>query len=218
MENLLLGVRFRKTWRSHQELGEEPGFKQDRSAALSRPVHGDRKRTEQSTSTLSLRERLTRRSCGGLPRKDVAIAEKLNDDQLRLSSGHVPTATVGFDANHKTQNHRTSGFLQLFFSSSGSQDDPQHAQLFASSSQSRQSLGPGSHEPCPRRPIASQESSETAGCADAAGYSPRHRSPTGTDKIDCHVDRRWFLADRRGCRATLGKNSPGSHRSLRAIL
>src|SRR5216683_4737800 len=96
--------------------------------------------------------------------------------------------------------------------------DLQHAQLFASSSQSGQSLGLSSHEPCPRRPIASQESSETAGCAEQAGYPPCRRSPTGTDKIDCHVDRRWFLADRRGCRATLGKNSPGPHRCRRAIL
>ena len=29
-------------------------------------------------------KRITRRSCGSLPRKDVAVAEKLNENQLRL--------------------------------------------------------------------------------------------------------------------------------------
>jgi Family of unknown function (DUF6338) len=33
---------------------------------------------------------------------------------------------------------------------------------------------------------------------------------TRTDKIYRHPDRRWFIADRRGYCATLGKNSPGT--------
>jgi hypothetical protein len=44
------------------------------------------------------------------------------------------------------------------------------------------------------------------------GYPPCHRGSTRTDTIHRHLDRRRFVADRRGYRTTLGKNSPGSNR------
>jgi len=54
-------------------------------------------------------------------------------------------AKMGFDETRETANHRTSRFLQLFFSSACVQDDPQYARLFASGTQSGKSMGISSH-------------------------------------------------------------------------
>ena len=80
----------------------------------------------------------------------MAVAEELNAHELRLPSRYLHIAKVGFDETHKIENHRTSRFLQLFFSSACVQNGPQYARLFASGTQSGKSVGVSSHQSAQR--------------------------------------------------------------------
>lgn len=196
MESLLLGLLFHEAKRSDEKLGKKFGFHQNRSTASSRRVHGNREPAKQSTSTFSWWGRNARRSGGNLSGKDVAAAEEFDANQLRLSLGYVHLAKMGFDETRKAENDRTLRLLQLFFTSSGVQNDSQYARLFASSTQSGESVGIGSHQSRAGGSVAAQESTEAPDSAREIGHSPCNRRFAGADEIHRHVDGCRFIADR----------------------
>jgi hypothetical protein len=89
--------------------------------------------------------------------KDVAAAEEFDAHQLRLPSRYVHFAKMGFEEAHKDEDHRTSRFLQLFFSAAGFENDSQYARLFTSAAQSGESVGIGANQSCPGRTTAPEE-------------------------------------------------------------
>src|SRR5467141_2569516 len=103
---------------------------------------------------------------------------------------------MGFDETHEIENHRTSRFLQLFFSSACVQNDPQYARLLASSIQSGKSVGISTHQSRARCPVATQEGTEASCCTRKARYTPCDRSSAGTYKIHRYPDGSGFSADR----------------------
>jgi Helix-turn-helix domain len=213
VEDLLLGLQFRQALCPYKELGEEQVSELGRGPAGSRPLPSRHQRTEQPTSTISPWGRNTRSIGGNVSRKDLAVAEELDTNQLRLLSRHAHPPEVGSVKFAKM----TTIELQDFFNSFSPRlalktIRNMHGCLRTVLSQGK-TWGIHTRESCQGDSPSEQEGKETCCVAFQAGYSPCDRCADRADQVHCYVDGGWLFADRRDQGSALGTNSAGSNRN-----